>query len=204
MNINTDWLHGTTYTIDEWTLTERNQKKGGSPVHKAIFFTTDRDFAIFSGGGVTASPKVYMANLKPGAHVLDLSDPGRTCTTEESEELRKRVQSRRPGQGNVFAEYPFYWENGWRTGGMMKLGERPGDAYMAAMSRLALTEPKTPQSINAWNVCQQATRDAIEDIVDASRAAGYQAVAANEMQYGRTYPLLIVLDPSILTLPVKV
>jgi hypothetical protein len=44
----------------------------------------------------------------------------------------------------------------------------------------------------------------IEDIVDASRVAGYQAVAGNEMQDGVTYPLLIVLDPSILTSPVNV
>ncbi|MCY1258430.1 hypothetical protein D9M68_46890 [compost metagenome] len=75
---------------------------------------------------------------------------------------------------------------------------------MAEMSRLALYARKTAEGLHAWNVCQQATRDCIEDIVDASRAAGYQAVAGNEMQDGVTYPLLIVLDPSILTSPVKV
>lgn len=204
MTIYTDWLHGSTSTINEWTLTNRSQTKGGSPVHKAIFFTTDREFALLSGGCATGDPKVYKANLKSGSHVLNLSDPGRTCTTRESEDLRELVAGRRPGKGNVFAEYPYYWENGWRTGGMMKLGERPGDEYMTAMCRLALTEPKTPESIHAWNVCQQATRDCIEDIVDASRAAGYQAVVANEMQYRKTYPLLIVLDPKILTSPVMV
>ncbi|BFT64286.1 hypothetical protein [Pseudomonas moorei] len=41
-------------------------------------------------------------------------------------------------------------------------------------------------------------------IVDASILAGYQAVAGNELQDGVSYPILIVLDPSILTSPVKV
>lgn len=204
MNIFTDWLHGTTSTIHEWTLTDRGQEKAGSPVHKAIFFTSDRQFALLSGGSPTGNPNVYQASLKLGAHVLDISDPGTTCRTQESEDLRKRVVSCRPGKGNVFAEYTPYWESGWRTGGIMKIGLRPGDAYMAEMSRLALYERKTAEGLHAWNVCQQATRDCIEDIVNASRAAGYQAVSGNEMQDGVTYPLLIVLDPSILTSPVKV
>mgnify|MGYP007013227764 FL=1 len=48
------------------------------------------------------------------------------------------------------------------------------------------------------------TRQCIEDIVDGAIKSGYQAVAGNEPQYGVTYPILIVLDPAILTPPIEV
>ncbi|MDD1011664.1 MULTISPECIES: hypothetical protein [Pseudomonas] len=136
--------------------------------------------------------------------MLDISDPGVTCTPQESEQLRQLVVSRRPGKGNIQAEYQEYWENGWRTGEIMKYAVRPGDLQMAQMAHLALYQRETAAGLRAWNLMQQTTRDCIEDIVDASIAAGYQAVAGNERQYGVTYPILIVLDPNILTSPVKV
>ncbi|MNR34875.1 hypothetical protein D3C85_1526810 [compost metagenome] len=86
----------------------------------------------------------------------------------------------------------------------MKYAVRPGDLQMEQMARLALNQSETADGQRAWNLLQQSTRDCIEDIVDASIAAGYQAVAGNERQYGVTYPILIVLDPNILTSPVKV
>lgn len=204
MNICTDWLHGTPSTITQWTLTERGVLKGRSPLHKGLFFTKNREFAVGSAGGPDASPNVYQATLKPEAHVLDISDPGVTCTPQESEQLRQLVVSRRPGKGNIQAEYQEYWENGWRTGEIMKYAVRPGDLQMAQMAHLALYQRETAAGLRAWNLMQQTTRDCIEDIVDASIAAGYQAVAGNERQYGVTYPILIVLDPNILTSPVKV
>ncbi|TCV51377.1 hypothetical protein EDB99_10743 [Pseudomonas sp. 460] len=75
---------------------------------------------------------------------------------------------------------------------------------MQAMQYLATYQRDTPEGIVSFNHIQKLTRDCIEDIVDAAIAAGYQAVAGNELQSGVTYPLLIVLDPSILTAPVKV
>ena len=75
---------------------------------------------------------------------------------------------------------------------------------MAMYAYVLKNMPNTPQAIVARNAIQMATRDCIEDIVDASIAEGYQAVAGNEMQTNTTYPILIVLDPSIITPPVKV
>ncbi len=204
MNIFTDWLHGTPSTITQWKLTGRGVLKGSAPLHKGLFFTTNRAFAEGSAGGPNASPNVYQANLKPEAHVLDISDPGVTCTHQESEHLRQLVVSRRPGKGNILSEYQFYWEKGWRTGEIMKYAVRPGDQQMAQMAELALNQRQTAAGQLAWNLLQKTTRDCIEDIVDASIAAGYQAVAGNEQQYGVTYPILIVIDPNILTSPVKV
>ena len=86
----------------------------------------------------------------------------------------------------------------------MKYAVRPGDQQMAQMAELALNQRQTAAGQLAWNLLQKTTRDCIEDIVDASIAAGYQAVAGNEQQYGVTYPILIVIDPNILTSPVKV
>ena len=208
MNIFTDWFHGTPSTIAQWTLTGRGALKGSAPLHKGLFFTTNRVFALGSAlgsaGGSEASPNVYQATLKPGARVLDISAPGVTCTPQESEHLRQLVVSRRPGKGNIQAEYLEYWVNGWRTGEMMKYAVRPGDLQMEQMARLALNQRETADGQRAWNLLQRITRDCIEDIVDASIAAGYQAVAGNERQDGVTYPILIVLDPNILTSPVKV
>ncbi|WP_426158115.1 hypothetical protein [Pseudomonas sp. TSRC2-2] len=136
--------------------------------------------------------------------MLDISAPGVTCSPEESENLRRLVVSRRPGKGNIQAEYLEYWVNGWWTGDIMKYAPRPGDLQMELMAHLALNQRKTPAGQHAWNLVQQITRDCIEDIVDAAIAAGYQAVAGNERQDGVTYPILIVLDPSILTSPKKV
>ena len=208
MNIFTDWLHGTPSTITQWTLSGRGALKGSAPLHKGLFFTTSRVFALGSAlgsaGGAKASQNVYQANLKPGARVLDISAPGVTCSPEESENLRRLVVSRRPGKGNIQAEYPEYWIAGWRTGDIMKYAPRPGDQQMELMAYLALEQRNTAAGQHAWNVLQQITRDCIEDIVDAAIAAGYQAVAGNERQDGVTYPILIVLDPSILTSPVKV
>ena len=208
MNIFTDWLHGTPSTITQWTLSGRGALKGSAPLHKGLFFTTSRAFALGSARGSagqsTASPNVYRATVRPGARVLDISAPGVTCSLDESENLRRLVVSRRPGKGNIQAEYPQYWVDGWRTGGIMKYAPRPGDQQMELMAYLALNHRNTVPGQHAWNLVQQITRDCIEDIVDASIAAGYQAVAGNERQDGVTYPILIVLDPSILTSPVKV
>jgi len=208
VNIFTDWFHGTPSTIAQWTLTGRGALKGSAPLHKGLFFTTNRVFALGSAlgsaGGSEASPNVYQATLKPGARVLDISAPGVTCTPQESEHLRQLVVSRRPGKGNIQAEYLEYWVNGWRTGEIMKYAVRPGDLQMEQLARLALNQRETADGQRAWNLLQRITRDCIEDIVDASIAAGYQAVAGNERQDGVTYPILIVLDPNILTSPVKV
>lgn len=75
---------------------------------------------------------------------------------------------------------------------------------MKTMQYLAMYERDTPEGIVSFNHIQKTTRDCIEDIVDAAIAAGYQAVAGHELQSGVTYPLLIVLDPSILSAPVKI
>lgn len=204
MNIYTDWLHGTPSTITQWTLTGRGALKGNVPLHKGLFFTTNRTFAQGSGGwsdGGATAPNVYQANLIPGAHVLDISDPGVTCTFQESETLRKLVAARRPGKGNLQCETEKDWNIGWRTGRIMKYAPRPEDER-----RVFLVTQKlhTTDGRRAWNEIQTLTRDCIEDIVEASSIAGYKAVAGNEYQSGQKYPLLIVLDPSILTPPVKV
>ena len=135
MNIYTDWLHGTSSSITQWTLAGRGAVKGQTQLHKALFFTTDPFFAKFSGG---QSPTVYMANLLPGAHVLDISDPGVTCSREDSEQLRAAVAGMRPGKGNILCEYPYNWNKGWRTGEVMKYAPRPGDQMMAYLAHMAI------------------------------------------------------------------
>lgn len=205
MNFSTNWLHGTKWTITAWTLQGRGPLKGATPLHKALFFTSDRSFAEGSSGVSGKAVNVYQSTINEGSNVLDLSKPGVTCTPDESENFRKRVMQCRPGKTNVQAEYPEYWEKGWQTGAIMKLAHREHEAEkMQMMEYLATYQRDTPVGIDSFNLIQKMTRDCIEDIVDAAIAAGYQAVAGNELQSKLTYPLLIVIDPNILSAPVKV
>ena len=63
MNIFTDWLHGTSSTITQWTLVDRGALKGLTPLHKGLFSMTNRKFAELSSGCSISSPNVYLANL---------------------------------------------------------------------------------------------------------------------------------------------
>ena len=204
MNIFSDWLHGTSSIISDWKLTDRNVQKGGAQLHKALFFTTSRPFAALSSGVPAANTNVYQANLMPGARVLDISDPGVTCSFQQSNALRLRVVGLRPGLCNVQALKQQDWEQAWRTGDIMKYFIGSANDKIAKYAYVLNNMPNTPQAVAAWNAIQKATRDCIEDIVDASIAEGYQAVAGNEKQSNNTYPILIVLDPSIITPPLKV
>ncbi|WP_223508756.1 MULTISPECIES: hypothetical protein [unclassified Pseudomonas] len=205
MSFSTKWLHGTTSTITEWTLDGRGAIKGPMPLHKALFFTSNRSFAEGSSGSSGSGANVYQTTIKAESNVLDLSKPGVTCTTQESEIFRKRVMMCRPGKTNIQAEYQQHWEAGWQTGAIMKYAHREHEEeQMKRMHYLAMYKRDTPEGIASYNHLQKTTRDCIEDIVDAAIAAGYQAVAGHELQSSVTYPLLIVLDPSILSAPVKV
>lgn len=210
MNVFTDWLHGTPSIITQWSLNGRGALKGITPLHKGLFFTTNRKFATESGQVHGANYHLYQTTIKPESLVLNISVPGVTCTHQESEHLRQLVASRRPGKGNIQCEYELHWKNGWKTGDIMKYAPRPGDEVMAKMADLAVQhrntaeDRQTAEGLHAWNLCQMITRECIEDIVEASIEAGYQAVAGNERQDGVTYPILIVLDPNILTTPVKI
>jgi hypothetical protein len=204
VNIFSDWLHGTTSIITHWKLTGRNVQKGGAQLHKALFFTTSRPFAELSSGAHARNTNVYLANLIPGARVLDISDPGVTCTFKESNDLRLRVVNLRPGLCNEQALNQQDWENAWRSGDIMKYFIGKTNIKMAMYAQVLKYMPGTPQAVAAWNAIQKATRDCIEDIVDASIAEGYQAVVGNEKQTHNTYPILIVLDPGVITPPVKV
>lgn len=197
-----DWLHGTPFNIEKWDVSERGDLKDGTPLHKALFFTTDRGFANASGG--SGHVNVYRANVKAGARILDLSDPGTTCSVTDSEEFRKLVVGIRPGRSNIQCQYQEYWEIGWRTGMVMKYAVREGDRPMEMAQYYLQHEPSTMNGIKAKIAIQAHTRDCIEDIVDAAIKARYQAIIGNEQQWGVTYPILIVIDPSILTRPVKV
>ncbi|CAI9912229.1 hypothetical protein PAER4782_34645 (plasmid) [Pseudomonas aeruginosa] len=86
----------------------------------------------------------------------------------------------------------------------MKYAPRPGDQMMAYLAHMAINFRDTSEGMQAWNTVQMITRQCIEDIVDGAIKVGYQAVAGHEQQDGVTYPILIVLDPAILTPPIKI
>lgn len=181
----------------------RGKLKGLAPLHKGLFFTMSLEFAKKCAGPV-ASCSVYRAALHPDAHVLDISDPGVTCTFQESEQMRHLVAKRRQGERSIQCEFRESWEEGWRTGAIMSYSTRPGGRQIAYIAHLAVYDRHTDGGQRVMNMMQIITRQYIEDIVEASIEAGYQAVVGNERQDGETYPVLIVLDPNIITFPVKI
>lgn len=181
----------------------RGELKGLAPLHKGLFFTTSLEFAKKCAGPVT-SCSVYQAALQPDAHVLDISDPGVTCTFQESEQMRHLVAKRRLGERSIQCEFRESWEEGWRTGSIMNYSTRPGDRQIAYISHLAFYDRHADGGQRVMNMMQIITRQYIEDIVEAAIEAGYQAIAGNERQDGKTYLILIVLDPVIMTAPVKI
>ena len=86
----------------------------------------------------------------------------------------------------------------------MKYGVREGDQAMERARYYAQHHPSTMEGKAAKVIIQIHTRNCIEDIVDAAIKSKYQAIIGNEQQWGVTYPILIVIDPSILTPPVQV
>lgn len=154
MNIFSDWLHGISSIITDWKLTGRNVQKGGAQLHKALFFTTSRPFAELSSGVPARNTNVYLANLIPGAQVLDISDPGVTCTFDQSNALRLRVANLRPGLCNMQALKQPEWEKAWRSGDIMKYFIGPTNIKMAMYAHVLKNMPNTPQSVAAWNAIQ--------------------------------------------------
>jgi hypothetical protein len=203
MNVFTDWFHGTRSIVSQWDLVGRAAVKNNTPLHKGLFFTTSIPFATGCIDGEKGH--VYRSTVNQGAHILDMTAPGQTCTVAESEKFRNLVISCRRGKGNVQAEDRHSWERGWVSGEIMKYLPRHSEAIqMQTTFALAMNERHTELGIRSFNFLQKLTRDCIEDIVEAAIKAGYQAVAGHEIQFRVTHQILIVLDPSILTPPVKV
>lgn len=203
MDFLTDWFHGTNSEFSQWKIDGRTANlKNGMPLHRGLFFTKSLLFAKQSVQAYATNGHVYKSSVLPGKAILNLSRPGETCTTVESESFRKAVRNVRPGKGNAQVDYQQYWQEGWKTGEIMKFAPPPHEAdRYQKLHHLALEFPGTAQSIAIMNQLQAITRDCIEDIVTAGKLSGYQAILGNEQQSGVSYPILIVLDSSILTVP---
>lgn len=203
MDYLTDWFHGTNSRFSQWKIDGRPANlKNGMPLHRGLFFTKSLLFAKQSVQAYAANGHVYKSSVLPGKAMLNLIRPGETCTIAESESFREAVRSVRPGKGNAQVDYQHYWQEGWKTGEIMKFAPSPHEAeHYQRLHHLALAFPGTTQSIAVFNQLQAITRDCIEDIVTAGKLSGYQAILGNEQQSGASYPILIVLDSSILTPP---
>lgn len=205
MSASTNWYHGTVSTISDWKIGGRGAIKGAMSLHEGLFFSSDHSFAKLSADARDGACNVYSSTLTPKAKILDLSNPGVSCLSSDSESFRDLVRNIRPGKGNIQADYKEYWEAGWKNGHMMKYAPRPHEAEeIQKLFLLAQTQRHTKEGAESYNLIQSMTRNCIEDIVQAGRKAGYQAIIGNEFQYQKTYPILIVLDASVLSPPVPI
>lgn len=195
------WLHGTAKYFDQWDLSSRKlSHKNGMPSHSAIFFTTNKEYAIGASDGTNG---LCTAELLEGANVLDMNK----CSTAESERYRLQVEKKRLGHKNPQIIYAQNWHNGWKSGSIMKYSPSDEIEAMIMQHKAELAQAThTPEGAAAYNEMQLLTRSVIEELVTSAREIGYDAVIGNEINTlhpagKQTYEIMFVLNKDVLTPP---
>jgi uncharacterized protein YbjQ (UPF0145 family) len=196
------WMHGTQVYFTNWTLPlGRLKHKGGLDAHSAIFFTTDKEFAL---GAAQNYGGLCSAQLLPSANVLDMN----SCSASESENYRVKCSQKKMGRQSPNITYQPYWVSGWKTGRIMKyvVSTESEANVMKRKVELATTAIDTPEGIKAFNEIQLLTRQAIEELVISAKELGYDAVIGNEIDTlhpsgQKTYRIMFVINHKVLSPP---
>lgn len=202
MALNTNWLHGTEVFFCDWKLPiGRPPHKRGLDALSGIFFTSDEPYAIGASEGTGGLCSV---KLLPGFKVLDMNK----CSAVESEMYRKQVEKKKIAKNNVQVVYPQYWNEGWKSGLIMKYAPlcEKEQQMLYKKNILAVTKKSTQEGISAFNELQLLTRNYIDELVVAAKELGYDAVVGNEIDTldprgPQTYKILFVLNPACITPP---
>ncbi|WP_426339728.1 hypothetical protein ACN9MZ_26105 [Pseudoduganella sp. S-14] len=202
--LNTSWFHGTQHHIDieAWAFPPGTHHKPELVAHSAVFLTTDRILAMGAGG------KLYTANINPSAKVLDLRIPGK-----ESEEFRRVAILGKLGKDHSFAKAD-YWSAAWRQGKMMRFASskphhiKDQERIMQAKGKYDAGD-RSEETIRLMIKGQNLTRAWIEEIVNAGRKLGYDALIGTEPDTYRPggaviCEVLFALNANALTAPVHV
>lgn len=206
MNNANAWLHGTSVYFEQWALPAAAQPHNrGLETHSAIFFTTNREYALRASQGTGG---ICSAHLIESANVLNMNN----CTAEASEQYRLQVYKKNIGSKNPHVISSNNWQYAWAAGSIMKYSATspplPTEEYkrLKQMAHLAVHEKHTPQGMAAFRALQQLTRTVIEELVTSARELGYDAVIGNEIDTAdptqpTVYEIMFVLNPTMLTPP---
>lgn len=207
MNSQKIWLHGRRFYFEEWVMpSSQKTHNRGLSTHAAIFFTTGEDYALRAAYG---SGGLCSANLKEGAHVLDMTN----CSEQASEQYRRQVMKSYMGSRNSHVLDSQRWRHAWMTGSIMKYSAAcppltPEEyALLKEKARQAVHEKHTPEGALAYFSLQYLTRLTIDELILAARELNYDAVIGNDMdkppgsEKPQTYEVLFVLNPHVLTPP---
>lgn len=196
------WLHGTEVRFSQWCIPGTQLHKNGAPSHSAIFFTTDRNFALAAANG---KGFLCQARLDSKAKILDMNQPGALL----SEIYRGKVLAKPIGSKHIQVSQAGYWEAGWMSGSIMKYlpGSESENETLQAKAHLARTQKHTPEGAAAFNELQLLTRSVIEELVVCARDLKFDAVIGNEIDTlpstgPVTYRTMFALNPECLTPPV--
>lgn len=200
------WLHGTSTYFEQWALPTCAQPYNrGFESHSAIFFTTDKNYAMKAACN---SDGLCTANLIDSARLLNMND----CAPELAERYRLRVLQKSIGSKNPNVLTSHQWRQAWVNGSIMKYAATspPLTAeeheQLKQMARLAVYEKHTLKGRVAFKTLQQLTRTVIEELITSARELGYDAVIGNEIDTDNptqpmVYPIMFVLNPNMLTTP---
>ena len=187
------WIHGTEVYFEEWLLPLPKPKhKGGLEAHSALFFTTNKEFALVCANGTGG---LVSTAIKSDAKVLDMGN----CTPEESEAFRLQALSKQVSSKNRQVASKDYWEEGWKNGSIMKYAPSSEIEMVRLQQKLhlALNYEDTYEGAAASNEIQILTRNNIEDLVCAANDLGYDCVIGNEIDTrhkdgSKTYRIMFV------------
>jgi len=163
------WYHGTSTKFQTWQIPPP-KKDSVLVAHSAIFFTTNKNFALGAG------PVVSKSSISPRANILD-------CTIKSSalEQLRLKVSQHRTNE--LFENYKIdNWYKGWVTGDVLRpLANESGVYFLKSLV------PEQAKSLGgdmdvAWAVVQHnATRGLIEHICTQAINLGLDGLFGNEV-----------------------
>lgn len=201
MNSKKIWLHGTAKYFDQWEFSSRTlPHKNGIQSHSAIFFTTNKGYALGASDGTNG---LCSAELLDGANVIDMNN----CSTADSERYRLQVAKKRLGHKNPQIIYAPNWHRGWKSGSIMKYAVSNEAEARIMLQKADLAKAKhTPVGAAVFNELQLLTRNAIEELVTSAREIGYDAVIGCEIDTlhsagQQTYEIMFVVNRNILTNP---
>jgi hypothetical protein len=139
------WYHGTSTKFQAWQIPPP-RKDPVLVAHSAIFFTTNRDFALGAG------PEVSTSSISPSAKILDCTAKSRVL-----EQLRLKV-SQHP-TNDLFENFKIdNWYNGWVTGDVLRpMANERGFRYLQSLVPKQAELLGVSQDV-AWTVVQKANK----------------------------------------------
>lgn len=189
------WYHGSYRRFSRWNFKPEAKDHLTVP-HSALFFTTNKDYALGAG------PNLAKVSVRDSARVLDT-----TANYDGSERLRQEL-AKHPAMALLLNVEQRYWHNGWETGDVLR-AVPIDDRFGQHLSQIVDQLMSKGMNEEAAKITAQAntTRGLIEEICRQAKKLGFDAIYGHEIdRHSRpgnniAQPWLAVMTPGVITDP---